>query len=68
MNATTEEVRDSSFVYFANGYELDARNVGLIINVDSANVLPMPAVLPVADLAEANVLVLLGSDLYPAEE
>ena len=60
--ATTEEVPDSSFVYFANGYELDARNIGLIINVDSANVLPMPAVLPVADLAEANVLVLLGSD------
>ena len=68
VNATTEEVPDSSFVYFANGYELDARNVGLIINVDSANVLPMPAALPVADLAEANVLVLLGSDLFPPEE
>ncbi len=68
VNATTEEVPDFSFVYFANGYELDARNVGLIINVDSANVLPMPAALPVADLAEANVLVLLGSDLFPPEE
>ncbi len=68
VNATTEEIPDSSFVYYANGYELDARNVGLIINVDSANVIPMPAVLPVADLAEANVLVLLGSDLYPPEE
>ena len=66
--ARTEEVPNSSFVYYANGYELDAINIGLIINVDSANVLPMPAVLPVADLAEANVLVLLGSDLYPAEE
>ncbi len=60
--ATTEEVPNSSFVYYANGYELDAKNIGLIINVDSANVLPMPAALPVADLAEANVLVLLGSD------
>ncbi len=65
--ATTGEVSDSSFVYYANGYELDARNVGLIIGVDSANVLPMPVVLPVADLSEANVLVLLGSDLFPAE-
>lgn len=68
VNAATEEVPDSSFVYYANGYELDARNVGLIIGVDSANVLPMPAALPVADLAEANVLILLGSDLYPPEE
>ena len=68
VNAATEEVPDFSFVYFANGYELDARNVGLIIGVDSANVLPLPAALPVADLAEANVLILLGSDLYPPEE
>ena len=68
VNAVTEEVPDFSFVYYANGYELDARNVGLIIGVDSANVLPMPAALPVGDLAEANVLVLLGSDLYPPEE
>ena len=68
VNAETEEVPDFSFVYYANGYELDARNVGLIIGVDSANVLPMPAALPVEDLAEANVLILLGSDLYPPEE
>lgn len=68
VNATSEEVPEFSFVYYANGYELDARNVGLIINVDSTNVIPMPAALPVADLAEANILVLLGSDLYPPEE
>ncbi len=68
VNATSEEVPEFSFVYYANGYELDARNVGLIINVDSANVIPMPAALPVADLSEANILVLLGSDLYPPEE
>ena len=68
VNATSEEVPEFSFVYFANGYELDARNVGLIINVDSTNVIPMPAALPVADLAEANILVLLGSDLFPPEE
>jgi len=68
VNATTEEVPEFSFVYYANGYELDARNVGLIIGADSANILPMPAALPVTDLAEANILVLLGSDLYPPEE
>ncbi len=68
VNATTEEVPEFSFVYYANGYELDARNVGLIIGADSANILPIPAALPVTDLAEANVLVLLGSDLYPPEE
>ncbi len=68
VNATTEEVPEFSFVYYANGYELDARNVGLIIGADSANILPIPAALPVADLAEANILILLGSDLYPSEE
>ncbi len=68
VNATTEEVPEFSFVYYANGYELDARNVGLIIGADSANVLPIPAALPVADLVEANILILLGSDLYPPEE
>ena len=68
VNATTEEVPEFSFVYYANGYELDARNVGLIIGADSANILPIPAALPVTDLAEANILILLGSDLYPSEE
>ncbi len=68
VNATTEEVPEFSFVYYANGYELDARNVGLIIGADSANILPIPAALPVTDLAEANILILLGSDLYPPEE
>ena len=68
VNATTEEVPEFSFVYYANGYELDARNVGLIIGADSANILPIPAALPVTDLAEANILILLGSDLYPLEE
>ena len=68
VNATTEEVPEFSFVYYANGYELDARNVGLIIGADSANILPIPAALPVADLVEANILILLGSDLYPPEE
>ena len=68
VNATTEEAPEFSFVYYANGYELDARNVGLIIGADSANILPIPAALPVTDLAEANILILLGSDLYPPEE
>ncbi|MDG2300875.1 MAG: LytR C-terminal domain-containing protein [Acidimicrobiales bacterium] len=68
VNAATEEVPEFSFVYYANGYELDARNVGLIIGADSANILPIPAALPVTDLAEANILILLGSDLYPPEE
>ena len=68
VNATIEEVPEFSFVYYANGYELDARNVGLIIGADSANILPIPAALPVTDLAEANILILLGSDLYPSEE
>jgi cytoskeletal protein RodZ len=67
VNDTSEEVPAESFVYFANGYELDARNISVIINVSRDNVIPMPAALPVTDLSEANVLVLLGSDLYPEE-
>jgi len=67
VNDTSEEVSIESVVYFANGYEFDARNISIIINVEPENVLPMPAVLPVTDLSEANILVLLGSDLYPEE-
>jgi len=67
VNDTSEEVPIESFVYYVNGYELDARSVAMIINVPGQNVLPMPAALPITDLSEANILVLLGSDLYPEE-
>jgi len=66
VNDTSEEVPTETVVYYANGYELDAINIAVIINVKN-NILAMPAVLPVTDLNEANILVLLGSDLYPEE-
>ena len=63
--AITEGIACFTFVYYENGYDLDAQNIRLIINADSANVRPMPAALPVTDLVGADVLVYVGSDLYP---
>jgi cytoskeletal protein RodZ len=65
VNDTGDEVLLETFVYYGQGYDLDAQNVRLIINADSRNVLPMPETLPIDDLSDANVLVHVGSDLFP---
>lgn len=56
-----------SVVYYIPGYELDARNIAKILNASPEAVAPMPAVaeLPVSDLAEAHVLVIIAADLAP---
>jgi hypothetical protein len=64
-NDNGDEVLLETFVYYGEGYDLDAQNVRLIINADSNNVLPMPETLPIDDLSDANVLVHVGSDLFP---
>ena len=64
-NDNGDEVLLETFVYYGAGYDLDAQNVRLIINADRNNVLPMPETLPIDDLSDANVLVHVGSDLFP---
>ncbi len=65
VNDLGEEVLLETFIYYAQGYDLDAQNVRLIINADSSNVLPLPETLPIDDLSDANVLVHVGADLFP---
>ena len=65
VNDLGEEVLLETFIYYSQGYDLDAQNVRLIINSDSSNVLPLPEILPIDDLSDANVLVHVGADLFP---
>ena len=65
VNDLGEEVLLETFIYYSQGYDLDAQNVRLIINADSSNVLPLPETLPIDDLSDANVLVHVGADLFP---
>ena len=65
VNDLGEEVLLETFIYYSQGYDLDAQNVRLIINGDSSNVLPLPEILPIDDLSDANVLVHVGADLFP---
>ena len=65
VNDLGEEVLLETFIYYSQGYDLDAQNVRLIINADSSNVLPLPEILPIDDLSDANVLVHVGADLFP---
>ena len=52
-----------SSIYYAPGYELDARQIAQILNAAPEAVAPLPADPPVGDLQEAHVLVVLGPDL-----
>lgn len=62
-NTTAGVSIDSSSIYYAPGYELDARQIAQILNAAPEAVAPMPADPPVGDLQEAHVLVVLGPDL-----
>ena len=62
-NTTAGTSVESSSIYYAPGYELDARQIAQILNAAPDAVAPMPADPPVGDLLEAHVLVVLGPDL-----
>ena len=47
MNDLGEEVLLETFIYYGQGYDLDAQRVRLIINSDKNNVLPLPEILPI---------------------
>jgi hypothetical protein len=57
---------EQSQVLFVEGFEAEAQQVAVAINAPPASVQPMPAQPPVADLAGAQVLIMLGSDLAAA--
>lgn len=50
-------------VYYGPGYELDARQLAQSLNAPPTAVEPLPAEVPVDDLLEADVVIILGPDL-----
>ena len=65
VNDIGDEILPETLIYYGQGYDLDAQNIRLIINANRNNVFPMPEILPVEDLVDANVLVHVGADLFP---
>ena len=59
-NATS--TADATSIYYAPGYELDARQIAKTLNAAPEAVGPVPAEVPVDDLLEADVLVVIGLD------
>ena len=59
---STQKVR-SSVVYFAAGFEPDARAIAASLSLPVSAVQPLPAKAPVPNVAQANVVVLAGPDL-----
>ena len=64
VNDIGDEILPETLIYYGQGYDLDAQNIRLIINANRNNVFPMPEILPVEDLVDANVLVHVGADLF----
>lgn len=61
-SVNTKTPASSSVVYYAPGYDADARAIASLLTPAPA-VQPMPDPLPVADLAGANVLVVIAADI-----
>jgi hypothetical protein len=62
--AAAKAAKRQTIVYYAAGYEPEARKIGQLLGL-GANlppISPVPNPLPVADLKGANVLVLIGPD------
>jgi len=61
-STNTKTPASASVVYYAAGYQADATAVARLLTPQPA-VQALPAALPVADLAGANVLVIVAADL-----
>ena len=61
-STNTQTPAEASIVYFAEGYQADARAVASLLT-PPPGVQPMPATVPVKDLAGANLLVVVAADL-----
>lgn len=56
----------TTLVFYVPGSEAEAQAIAASLSLTAGSVAPMPAAAPVADLAGADVLVLLGLDQVPA--
>lgn len=60
-----EPALQTTQVLFVEGYQAEAEAVAAAVGAPAESVAAMPDPIPVADLAGAQVLVMLGSDLAP---
>jgi hypothetical protein len=58
----------TSIVYFAAGFEADAKAVAAVLGMPPARLGPMPAQVPVASVGDAKVVIILGPDAPNAVE
>lgn len=65
-NATNQGSVDVTAVYYQPDYLADAGQVASILGISADALAPMPADPPVADLQDAQVLVVLGTDVVGA--
>ena len=61
-SVNTKTPAEASIVYYATGYEGDARAIASLLT-PPPSVQPMPAQLPVANLSGANILVVVAADI-----
>jgi hypothetical protein len=61
-STNAESPAEASIVYFADGYQADARAVASLLT-PPPGIEPMPETVPVKDLAGANLLVVVAADL-----
>ncbi len=59
----TNAPAEATIIYYEPGYELDARQIAKILNAAPTAVAPMPEAPPGDELAEAQVLVVIGPDV-----
>jgi hypothetical protein len=64
-STNTTSPAEASAVFYAAGYQADARKVADLLSTPPA-IAPMPATLPVASLGGANLLVVAAADLAPS--
>jgi hypothetical protein len=61
-SVNTETPAEASVIYYSTGYEADARAIAALLT-PTPGLAPMPEPIPVADLAGANVLVVIAADI-----
>ncbi len=65
-NSNSPDTITETKVYYAEAYILDAQSIALALNAPTTAVAPLTDDVPVDELSEAHVVIVLGSDLVPA--
>ena len=67
VNANADVQLDGSVAYYEPDYSADAQVIASEIGLAHVNLSPMPSTLPVEDLQDAHVLIVIGNDSLAKE-